>query len=162
MRKLENAFWLSVIALAVGNVAFPTVVVILGLSDTNFTIYPPSSWLGWVLLIFNSVMLPIAAFLAVGLQIRLRPHPYTSISFWVSFLGFLIVAFAVGPLLDRLGSPASGYDSDAARLGSRFRLLLLGSILLITILWTRHKLVVMGLSFGIALYFVLLICSILS
>jgi hypothetical protein len=139
----------------VGNWAIVLVAMMLGAiggERFSITITPAETPLEWTLFVFNVIVIS-GVVLAFG-DMRLRqklppPHPYSTRSFWITFFGYLALAFALTFWVwSARIIPGTGIEAA----GGWFAIV--SGITLATkrILPPRYKTIEVGLSFGLGFF----------
>jgi hypothetical protein len=68
------------------------------MEGSSITITPADTPLEWVLFVFNVLVISAVVLVIADRQLAQKvspPHPYSTPSFWISFISFLVVAFAL-------------------------------------------------------------------
>lgn len=150
------AWWL-------GNMLGAWAALLLGLGDSrsSISIVPPNSVGGWILLVYNALTLTTIALVAgyMFLDRKLSsPHPYNTASFWMSFLGFLMLALVLTLLLRDVGL-IPFVETVGARRVTWLWLVAAVTATTSAMLKERHRSVSIGLTYGLVSFLVVSVCS---
>lgn len=136
-----------------------------GLAGEGITVYPPVNWLSWVLLVFSYIAVAVFLSLVAGISMNKeypspQAHPFITLEFWVSALGFIILAFVASAILNTIGGQV-GAESEASQTGAVVGIIL--SVVGITVGYVNaiRRYAAAGLSFGAGAFFLICLSSLL-